>query len=171
MKCNTMEDLRREVATRLRNSLHGREIDMLEGVRPRLPHMLGITPLNKVHDPKNEEGTLLDTTHHFWQDWHEPIDTKAEVQRKLETAIASLAEEDVFRVTYPHGKDAEIAYVEVDELHPAETVLQTSCRECDSTISTAPSLSEDNGQYYIKVSLDCPECDFSGVFERGLFQA
>ena len=68
---NTMEDLRREVASRMRASLHGREIDMVEQVTPELPHMLGITPLNKIHDPKNEEMTLLDPQHHFWQQYED----------------------------------------------------------------------------------------------------
>jgi len=161
-----MEDLRREVATRLRNTLHGREIDMLEGVRPHIPHMLGITPLNKVHDPNNENGTLLDPKHQFWLDWHKPVDTAAEVERLVETAMQSLSEDGIFRVTYPHGKEAEIAYVEVDKLPNEEILLQTSCKECGSNISTTPNLSEDSGYYYLKFSLDCPDCDFSGLYKE-----
>lgn len=168
---NTMKDLRKEVASRLRNSLHGREIDMIEEVRPRLPHMLGITPLNKVHDPQNEEGTLLDTDHQFWQDWHKSVETKAEASRNIETAIHSLSEDGVFRMTYPYGEEAEIAYVEVDKIESDDTnILQTSCKNCDTLVRTVPNLLQKGKHYYINVTVDCPECEFSGTFERSLRQ-
>ncbi len=167
---NTMEDLRREVASRMRASLHGREIDMVEQVTPELPHMLGITPLNKIHDPKNEEMTLLDPQHHFWQQYEEDIDTKNKAADKLHTAIHSLREDGLFTMTYPHGEEAEIVYVEVERPSIVQntTTLQTSCNNCNRDITAHPNLLLDSGSYYLRFSLDCDECDFSRTLERGL---
>jgi hypothetical protein len=165
---NTMADLREEVASRLRNSMHGREIDMMESVKPRVPHMLGITPLGKVHDPNNEEMTLLDTKHPFWQDYEGDVRTKNQVMEKIETAIRSLKEDNIFRMTYPYGEEAEVIYVEVDKLQPTANDMKTTCAECGSILTAQPNLSQDRGHYYLKFSIDCPDCDFSAVFEQNL---
>lgn len=167
---NTMADLRAEVASRLRNSLHGREIDKMQGVDPELPHMLGITPLNKVHDPMNEEMTVLDTKHQFWQEYEEDITTAAQVEEKIETAIRSLKEDGVFRMTYPYGEEAEIVYVEVDKLNNRSNSMKTSCKECGNRVTTAPSLELIRGSYHLTFSVDCPECDFSGNYTRNLIR-
>lgn len=109
-----MYDLRQEVAKRMREAMHGKEIDMVEGVRPQLPHMLGITQLDEVHDPFNEEGTLLDPSHGFWQSYDGTVKTRNKLTRKVKTAIHSLKQDDYLRMTYPYGEEAEVVYVEVD---------------------------------------------------------
>jgi len=143
---------------------------MVEQVTPELPHMLGITPLNKIHDPKNEEMTLLDPQHHFWQQYEEDIDTKNKAADKLHTAIHSLREDGLFTMTYPHGEEAEIVYVEVERPSIVQntTTLQTSCNNCNRDITAHPNLLLDSGSYYLRFSLDCDECDFSRTLERGL---
>ncbi len=165
-----MVDLRREVANRLRAALHGREIDMVEELKPRLPHMLGITPLGNVHDPKNEQMTLLDPQHHFWEDYEEDIQTKRSCREKIQTAIHSLKEDDLFRMTYPYGEEAEVVYVEVDRptIHRRPQEIQTSCAECDSDIAAEPNLLLRSGSYYLRFSLDCPDCEFSRVVQHPL---
>jgi len=167
---NTMEDLREEVASRLRNSLHGREIDMMETVRPRIPHMLGVTPLGKVHDPKNEEMTLLDPQHPFWQSYEDDVRTKNQLSSKVQTAIRSLKEDGVFRMNYPYGEEAEVVYVEVDKLHPTANAMNTSCKECGATVMTQPNLEEELGRYHLKFTIDCPECDFTSSYSQPLFK-
>lgn len=167
---NTMEDLRREVASRLRNALHGREIDMMESVRPELPHMLGITPLNKVHDPNNEKMTLLDTNHQFWQNYKEDVRTKNRVTEKIETAIRSLKEDNIFRMNYPYGAEADVIYVEVDKLSTTDNSMKTSCKECGATLTAVPNLLQHGNSYNLKFSIDCTECGFSGSFERRLLR-
>jgi hypothetical protein len=154
----------------MRAAMHGREIDMVEQVKPELPHMLGITPLNKIHDPKNEEMTLLDTNHHFWQEYEEPIKTKNQAAEKLQTAIHSLREDDLFQMTYPHGEEAEVVYVEVEKPSMVErtTTLQTSCKNCSRTLTAQPNLLLDNERYYLRFSLDCPDCEFSRILEQRL---
>ncbi len=172
---NTMADLRQEVASRLRNTLHGKEIDTYRNTayrngNPELPHMLGITPLNKVHDPMNEDGTLLDTQHPFWQEYEEDISTLNEVKEKIETAIRSLKRDGVFRMTYPYGEEAEIVYIEVDRIQTEENSMKTSCKECGTGVTTAPSLVLIKGSYHLKFSIDCPQCDFSGEYIRNLIR-
>ena len=167
---NTMADLREEVASRLRNSMHGREIDMMETVKPRVPHMLGITPLNKVHDPKNEEMTLLDTKHPFWQDYEEDIRTKNQVMEKIETALRSLKEDNIFRMTYPYGEEADVIYVEVEKLQPTANDMKTSCVECGTILTAQPNLSQEGNHYILKFSIDCPDCEFSGLYEQNLIR-
>lgn len=153
----------------MRAALHGREIDMVEQVKPRLPHMLGITPLGKVHDPNNEEMTLLDPQHHFWNEYEEDITTKRATAEKIQTAIHSLKKDDLFRMTYPHGEEAEIVYIEVEKPSVTEeTTIQTSCKNCSHDLTAQPNLLLDNGRYYLRFSLDCPDCDFSRVLQENL---
>jgi len=158
---NTMADLREEVATRLRNSLHGREIDTMDSVTPAVPHMLGITPLGKVHDPNNEEMTLLDTKHPFWQEYEDDVRTANAITEKIETAIRSLKEDGIFTITFPYGEEADIMYCEVEKLEPSNSNMKTTCENCDALITTQPNLVLDSGHYYLNFSLDCEECDFS----------
>lgn len=164
---NTMGDLRQEVASRLRNTLDGKEIDMMENVTPRLPHMIGVTPLGKVHDPNNEEMTLMDTQHQFWEEYEEDIRTKNQVTEKLETAVRSLREDDIFTITHPYGEEAEIIYCEVDK-ESADNNMQTSCKECGAPVTAQPNLTEDTGHYYLTFSIDCSKCDFSGLYQQNL---
>lgn len=167
---NTMKDLREEVAIRMRTALHGREIDMVEEIRPELPHMLGITPLQKVHDPTNEYGTLLDPRHHFWQSYEEDVTTKREASEKIQTAIYSLKEDELFRKTYPYGEEAEVVYVEVETPSTDGNNMKITCEECDTRITTQPNLLQDSGHYSLNFSLDCPNCEFSKTVKRSLHQ-
>lgn len=163
---NTMEDLREEVAVRLRRVLHGQELDMFEN-EVRIPHMLGITPIGKTHDPKDEEHTILDADHAFWEEWHDDIVTGYTVRKKIETAVRSLREDDIFRITYPYGKEAEVAYIEVDEIgRNAQLDNTTTCANCGASIKADLEIVESNGQYSIRMTLDCDACDFSGLYER-----
>lgn len=163
-----MEDLREEVAVRLRRVLHGQEVDMFEN-EVRIPHMLGITPIGETHSPKDEEHTILDANHEFWEEWHDDIVTGYTVNKKIETAIRSLREDDIFRITYPYGKEADVAYIEVDEIgRNAPLDNKTDCAECGNSITADVEIAEKNGHYSIRMSLDCDECDFTGLYERML---
>lgn len=159
---NTMKDLRQEVVTRLRTSLDGRNVPK----KTRLPKMLGVTPHNKVHDPNNEDGTLLDISHQFWQDYHKNIRTHSELRGEIHSAVDSLREDGVFRLT----ESGDEYYCEVDKL-PEQTnfmKLHTTCKECGSDLYTSPSLDQDSGYYNVMFSMNCPNCDFSGVYEAHL---
>lgn len=165
---NTMADLRHEITVRMRNAIHGREIDTMNTVTPRLPHMLGITPIGKCHDPNNEEMTLLDVNHPFWDEYERDLTTSGQVKEKIETAVHSLEEDGILRVTYPHGVEAEVLYVEVDEPETRDNTMETTCKNCGSEISTELNLLQDTGHYFINVPVSCSECDFSGVYETHL---
>ena len=166
---NTMEDLRREVARRMKRTLDGREIDVIEqGVRPRIPHMIGVTPVGRVHDPNNEEDTLMDHNHEFWQSYAENITTKSQVDRKIQTAIESLSEDNLLRISWPQGREAEIMYVEVDIPNRSSKNLQTTCPECDSLIQTGLNLLQNNDQYNLNLLVDCDNCEYSTKVGRAL---
>jgi hypothetical protein len=123
--------------------------------------MLGITPLGKIHDPNNEEMTLLDPSHNFWDEYEEPVTTKNATTEKIESAVRSLKEDDIFRMTYPYGEEADIIYCEVDEISNSDISMKTSCEKCETVIETQPILSRKGRHYHLKFSLDCPECEFS----------
>lgn len=169
----TMTHLREEVAERLRETLHGKEVDMLNVVQPRIPHMLGVTPLDETHEPDKEKGTLLDPKYPFWSDYYQDVETRNAVMEETETAVKTLVEDDIVRLTYPHGREAEIIYCEVDEMSTdtnktEETAMnmKTSCRECGTTLTTQPELVQTTRHYNITVSIDCTKCDFSQVYEQ-----
>lgn len=163
---NTMADLRRECASRLRETVHGREIDMLEQ-SVTTAHMLGIVPIGVNSNHEVEEGTLLDERHEFWQNFEEDVRTKNGAKHRIESAIRSLKKDDIFRMTYPYGEDADIAYCEVDELGaPRSLLLETTCAECGNTIEAPLSLDYNDGAYSLGVHVDCPHCDFTSMVER-----
>lgn len=168
---NTMKDLRREVQQRLHETLDGKEIDMLEGPTPRLPHMLGITSIGAIHTRHTEDGTLLDPSSEFWQDYEEEINTKGKAERKIESAVRSLKEDNLFRMTYPHGEEADIVYCEVEPVDGQtddDNILKSPCPKCGTTLHTSPTLELNTGSGHIKLSVNCDDCGFAGVYETHL---
>lgn len=168
---NTIDDLKEEVALRLRKSLHDREINMMNDVKPRLPHMLGITPIGKVHDPQNEEMTLMDVNHRFWQEYEEPVRTKNKVNELLMETIEQLLDEGKFKKYYPYPDDSlksEVIRCEVERVQSSDTSMNTTCKECGESLTTQPNLLQEKGHYYLKFSIDCPECEFSGAYRNHL---
>ena len=131
MSVNTMADLRRQVALRLSNALHGRTIEDETDVE--LPHMLGITPLGEMHEPKNEERTLLDPSFPFWDDYERDIDTLNKAREEIEKAIRLLREDGTFTKMYPF-EDEDVVYIEVDEVTESNS-SDVSCPECGSNLA------------------------------------
>lgn len=173
---NTMYDLRVEVAARLRDSLHGKTVDMMQPVKPRVPHMLGLVEIGEVFDPKMIEGTLVDPSHEFWDNYYEEVRTKNKAEDELITCIESLRETEDFRISYPHGEDAGIVYVEVDDptgddaCDYCKEQFTTTCNNCEGELLTAPSLVLHSGYYHIKASIECPECGYEQSFGRRLIR-
>lgn len=168
---NTMSDLREVVSSRMRNTLHGREIDMISPPTPRIPHMIGVTPLGKEHDVRNVDGTLLDPQFDFWESYEPSVETKREVKKEIETAIRSLDKSGELRMEYPYGEDAGIVYIEVDNMRKNNRTLfdgETVCADCGSKTTAQPTLVQTNNSYNISVSVECEECKFSAVFETPL---
>lgn len=176
MSENDMADLRREVARRLNEALGGKTVDMMEGVKPRLPHMIGATPLDEVVDPEHFSDTLIDPSHDFWDDYYEDISTEGKATEELITAIESLREQDLFRMIRPYGEEAGIIYCEVDdpdqyEIVPNPTSIETVCKSCGESTTTRPNLVLTNGHYHLTFTIDCEHCDFTSTFERNLIRA
>lgn len=159
-----MADLRREVAKRLRKTLHGREIDTMEKGMPELPHMLGIVTIGAISTPEAEKGSLLDPDHEFWDDYYKDVKTKGKVSNEIQSAVQSLKEDNIFRPSTPYGEEAGIWYCEVGDIDGEANRILTVCTECGESIPTEPELKHNYGQYTLEFSLDCPECDFSDTF-------
>lgn len=157
---NTMEDLREEVATRLRDTLHGRVIDTINEGMPEMVHMLGIVPVGAISTPQVESGTILDPSHTFWESYESEINTKNGVRQEIRTAIKSLKRDGTFRVTEPYGEDGKEFYIEVDRLNGSDDAFTVPCAKCGATISTEPSLLMNYGEYSLNFELDCPKCEF-----------
>lgn len=169
---NDMEDLRREVQRRLYETLHGKEIDMMEGVTPHIPHMLGITSLNAIHTHHSEEGTLLDPSSDFWENYEEDIETKSAAARKIQTAIRSLKDDGLFEMTWPYGKEADIAYCEVEPVDNQDTdiLIESPCPECGEILDPEPSLNITTGSGHLKLSVKCDECQFTATYGTAIYR-
>jgi hypothetical protein len=112
---NTEQDLRRSVARHLKDALGGKEVDTDEIIpMPRIPHMLGITDLDSIHDPNNEENTLLDPQSQFWNEFDGEVRTRRAVLNRVQETMHSLEDDELFRVTYPYGLESGVISVEVD---------------------------------------------------------
>lgn len=158
-----MADLRREVARRLRETLHGREIDTMEKGQPEIEHMLGVVTLGAISTPEAESGTILDPSHNFWNSYYEEVETKNAVTSEIETAMQSLKDDEILRVSSPYGDEAGILYVEVGDIEEQPNKMVTMCEECSTSIPTEPELKMSNGRYNLVFELDCPECDFEEI--------
>lgn len=158
---NTMADLRREVARRLRETLHGREIDTMEKGMPELPHMLGIVTIGAISTDKAIKGSLLDPDHEFWGSYYEDVNTQSGVEDEVQSAVRSLKDDNIFRVSTPYGEEAGIWYCEVGDIDESPNRMVTACTECGASIPTEPELNHHYGRYNLQFTLDCPECDFS----------
>lgn len=165
---HTMADLRREVAKRLRETLHGREIDTMERGMPELEHMLGIVTIGAISTPEAEKGSLLDPEHEFWSGYYEDVNTKNGVRGEIESAMHSLKDDNILRISTPYGEEAGIMYVEVGDIEETPNRMVTVCTECGESIPTEPELKHSYGMYSLSFSLDCPECDFSEVLGMNL---
>ena len=173
---NTMADLREIVGRHLHETLHGRTIDQMQAVTPRLPHMLGFTEMGETIKPSDWDDTILSGSHEFWENYDKAVTTDHSAESEVITAINTLSDDGRFKKTYPHGEEAGIAYVEV--LHPDQWqfrepsphILQTSCQECSKPLTTQQRLCCNGNSYHIKVSIECESCGFTGNYKRKLIR-
>lgn len=163
---NTMADLRREVAQRLRETVHGRTFDEYEEELPETPHMIGVVPVGARSTQKAEEGTLMDPEHEFWQSYYEDITTKNGVSREIETAIQSLFDDNIVRRReVPEGSG--IHHVTVDKFGGTGSEIPTECASCGNRITANPNLELYDNRYYMTFNLSC-ECGFGRKLRRNL---
>ncbi len=174
-----MRDLCDSVGNRMHIALDGREIDMGQNVKPSLPHMLGITAIGRVHDPTKEEGTLLDPSIEFWQEYNngrdeqDIVETKRQVREKIETAIRLLQEENVVNMKMPYGENSDLVYVSVDdEMKKSHSPKRdTECIECGSRAHCVESIETDERSGYKEViTVVCTDCEFEQAYELNLTQ-
>jgi hypothetical protein len=134
----TMADLRTKVAKRLRETLHGREIDTLEMGMPETAHMLGIVPIGGISTREAEKGTLLDCDHDFWNDYDKTVSTRRAAMNEVKSAIRLLRENETFTVNAPYGEEAGIMYCEVEPVE--RDGLATECAECGAALKAEPKM-------------------------------
>lgn len=170
----TMADLRVYVAKRLHDALHGRTVDMMQAVTPELEHMLGLADIGEVAGPGHREGSILKPDHEFWDEYvNADVRTERAATEEVITAIESLREDDLFRMTYPYGEEGGIAYIEVDDPRQTsftENSLGAICKSCGEPLSPSPNLVLTNGYYYLKASIDCDSCDYQTTVSRKLIR-
>jgi len=164
---NYMNDLRTEVATRLRETLDGKEVDMLEE-DILVEHMLGITPIGESVTESDVEDTLLDKNATFWQRWHDSIHTEYDIRKKISSTIKSLMEDDILNILYPYGKDAEIAFIEVNWPADSTVSIQTTCNSCESTVEASLSLTPVKHSYNMVVAVTCENCGKDALYESNM---
>jgi hypothetical protein len=172
----TMEELREYTGRRLRDAIHGREIDMMKPVRPHLPHMLGLCDIGEVVAPRVIDGSILDSRHEFWDDYYKEVNTRNKAKSEVISAIESLKADGLFRMSYPYGEDGEIIYVEVDDPDQysircrQNNSITTHCKECNHTLRTSPDLVLYNNYYHLRFSVACDNCGFTGNYSRKFIQ-
>lgn len=166
---NTMEDLKREVVYRLRETLHGEEIDTLENDMPTLEQMLGIAPIGEQKKPGDIEGTILSANHDFWNLYYKDVLTIMDAKEEVESAIHLLKDDGIFNVSTPYGEEAGIWYCEVDTIDNRDyDGYTTECVDCGASINADSELVQMRGAYKLRFEIDCPRCDYSTFVATGL---
>lgn len=153
------KDLKEVVTKRLNESVDGEEVDTLRQ-DVRIPHLLGITPLGTAHDRSNEEDTLLDPNHSFWNEYDENVSSRRDAVANIDRVLRLLRKEGTLEILYPYGEEADIVYIEVD----GDT--GTECAECGSIETATRTWHEVAGNQYVYVlQVSCQECEFTGEYE------
>ncbi len=164
---HTMIDLQDVVADHMYEAVHGREINTEKFGPVLVPHMLGITPIGVTHSEEEEHDTLLDANHPFWERYDEDIETNAEAQMKIITAIKILKENDRVSITYPDGRDGDTMYIEIEPTTTPDTDTHTApraapattrCAVCGAQVDAVTSIEEDSGCYFLQMCVDCEHC-------------
>lgn len=138
----------------------------MERGQPKIEHMLGVVTLGAISTPECEKNTILDHNHEFWNDYYKPVNTSNGVRSEIRTAMESLKEDEIFRITEPHGPDAGILYVEVEDISDSGSNITAPCADCGTTIETTADMTLSDGQYSLVFEIDCPACGFSAVTEN-----
>jgi len=167
-----MKHLRQEVQKRLHETLDGRRFDLMEW-SPRLPNMLGICPIKATCSPEDKRGTLLDPNIGFWNKYEgRDVFTKRHAEEEVQSAITSLKEDGLFRLTYPYGEEGDIVYCEVEpvERNDASIQIESPCPECGAELDTSPNLELTTGSGYLNISVECRDCSFAGEYETTMYR-
>lgn len=160
---NTMVDLRKLVAQKMRAALHGREFDVLEE-DISVEEMLGIFDVGA----KNTDfsGTLLDPDHEFWDAWYEDVYSIRSAESKIESAIRSLKADGHVDIVEPYGNEADIIYVEVS-VPQEQTGGATECPSCKRVATVDRTFTQATfGQLTVRYKLNCPNCGETNIYER-----
>lgn len=112
---NTVKDLKKIVHAKMYETIDGRMVDQYEQGKVEIPHMLGITEMGETCLYEDYEGTILDPSHEFWDDYVEDVSTIHATEDAVEFVIHVLNESGDFNVYFPHGEEADIVYTEVEE--------------------------------------------------------
>jgi hypothetical protein len=137
----------------------------MEKGMPELPHMLGIVTIGAIPTDKATKGSLLDPDHQFWETYYEDVTTKGKAQRKIESAVRSLKEDNIFQVNTPYGEDAGIWYCEVGTVDDSPNLMRTECLNCGESLSTEPNLTvQVHGKYSLNFEISCESCGFNETF-------
>ena len=158
----TENSLRELVKQRLAKSVDGKEIDLLRQ-DVQIPHLLGITPIGAAHDRDRENGTLLDPSHPFWEDYDERVDKRTHVLEKIDRTLRLLRADNELQIQYPYGEDADIVYISVEgEKRGVE------CARCGSqnTLTDTRHEPTNPGNYIYIFTIRCLDCEHSGEYER-----
>ena len=156
------KDLKEIVKKRLQQSVDGKEVDTLRQ-DVRIPHLLGIAPLEGAHDRSNEEDTLLDPNHSFWSEYDETVSSRREALSHIDRVLRLLRKDGTLEIMYPYGEEADIVYIEVDGS------TETKCVECGSIETATSTWHEAAGDQYVYIlEVQCQECGFTGEYETPL---
>lgn len=160
---NTMVDLRRVVAQRMRNALHGREFDVLEE-DISVEEMLGICDVNG--DSPYISESLLDPDHEFWDGWYEDVYSIRSAESKIESAIRSLKADGHVDIIEPYGDEADIIYVEV-EVPERTNTKAVECPACNRVATVEQRFSNvTNSQLQTQYEMNCTNCGETNIYER-----
>jgi len=161
------EDLRKEVAHRLRRAIHNETFDMLDPIPVQIEHMLGITPLGSVVPQSARDDTILDPHHWFWQAYHDDGVNSTEVENLITDTISWLEEENILQIEEDETTDHY--YNVCVDMYPQETTdrEQTTCIECGGVADVSHSI-EGDAQYMSVYEIVCTKCGASGIYNTVL---
>lgn len=148
-----MQELKEKVHRKVYSNLHTESVTDDIG----LQEMLGVEEM---------EGSLIDPTHDFWDDYVKEIDGMQDSKHELQFAILSLRDDGEISILEPFGEGAERVFVKVKEPNygsdkPRPFFEYGDCPECgEPFVNLDFDVKTFYGKVYLVAKLNCAgTCD------------
>ena len=140
---NTMRELKHEVQSRLQH-LDGRYFESASTVT--IEEMIGVIEVGEEYHPDKIDGTLLDLSHEFWDEYVRDLNSEKAVREEVQVAIRLLRDEGRFRMVEPEDDELQGVSVEVEPVDVTRgRDFRIEVEEADTNI--ALQIITDDGVY------------------------
>ena len=160
---NTMKDLKELVAQQIDDTIGGHMFD-LTSENLTVTQMIGVAEIDGEKEAYQTDGTILDSSHRFWENWYDGKVTQFSTFELIEAAIYLLVKDETLLITDVYGEDSDLVYVEVDYTPENHVNTSVRCQECGHPAGASVEFLPASPNYNLQMNITCAHCGESGVY-------